>query len=352
MTGMTENASAHSPLVSVIIPTFNRASLLTTAIQSVLEQDGIDVEILVIDDGSTDGTTQILRPYIERQQIVYLRRDESKGPAAARNLGISSSRGEYICFLDSDDTLTGGSIRLRLSALQHRPEIGLLFSDYDETRLTDEGRVIACRNALANRKQLQLEARAHVEQVDGCLHLFGATLFHDLLVLRRLVWTGTVMIPRRVLQEIGLFNENYRIAEDMDLWFRIARRYKLAYLDKSTATYLLHGDGITNNFGLYYRSTVAVLESFMSDPAIPPSHKAKIRKKIAAYCYDLGAHHLAGNDYPEARCYYRKALRYDRCKLAHYGFFLFTILPVPIIAAVRSLRRAARGRLAVSGNSS
>jgi len=351
MTGIPEIPPASQPLVSVIIPTFNRASLLQSAIESVLDQDGVNAEIVVVDDGSTDSTSEMVRPYVDRKQIVYLRRTESKGPAAARNLGINTSRGNYICFLDSDDTFSSNSLRIRLSALQRRPEVGLLFSDYDEARLENKGRVISCRNALSGREQLQLEARSHVEEVDGNLHLFSSTIFHDLLVLRRLVWTGTVMIPRHVLQEVGSFSETHRIAEDIDLWFRIARRYKLAYLDKSTATYLLHGDGITNNFGLYYSSTVSVLSDFLASEEIPLAYKDKIERKVAAYCYDLGAHYLAQADYAQARRYYRKALRHDRRKLGHYGFTLFTLLPAPVIDAARSLRRVAKKRLRTAGHS-
>jgi len=351
MTGVPEIPPTSLPLVSVIIPTFNRASLLLSAIESVLDQDGVSTEIVVVDDGSTDGTAEMLRPYVDRKQIVYLRRTESQGPAAARNLGIDTSRGDYICFLDSDDTLSADSLRIRLTALQHRPEVGLLFSDYDEARLENGSRVISCRNALSAREQLQREARGHVEEVDGHLHLFSSTLFYDLLVLRRLVWTGTVMIPRHVLQEVGLFSETHRIAEDIDLWFRIARKHKLAYLDKSTATYLLHGDGITNNFALYYGSTVSVLADFLASAEMPLAYKDKIERKIAAYCYDLGAHYLTQTDYAQARRYYRKALRHDRRKFGHYGFTLLTLLPAPVLDVARSLRRAAKKRLQAAGNS-
>ncbi|HPI71773.1 MAG TPA: glycosyltransferase family 2 protein [bacterium] len=88
------------PLVSVVIPTFNRADLLPAAIDSVLGQTYERLEILVVDDGSTDHTMEVLRPYADRIRVIA---GEHRGPSAARNLGMRAATGEYLCFLDSDD---------------------------------------------------------------------------------------------------------------------------------------------------------------------------------------------------------------------------------------------------------
>jgi glycosyltransferase involved in cell wall biosynthesis len=103
--------------VSVVIPTYNRASLVRQSIQSALNQTYKDLEVLVVDDGSTDETYEAVKMYFEHPEVRYLRHEQNKGHQAARNTGIKNARGEYIAFLDSDDTWIPQKIDLQLSAL-------------------------------------------------------------------------------------------------------------------------------------------------------------------------------------------------------------------------------------------
>jgi len=115
--------------VSVIIPTYNCAQFITEAIESALMQTYTDIEIVVVDDGSTDNTKEILKPYIEKNFLTYIYQ-ENQGPGAARNTGIKAATGEYIAFLDADDTLTEDSVEKRINLIEGSSDIGLVFSDY------------------------------------------------------------------------------------------------------------------------------------------------------------------------------------------------------------------------------
>src|SRR4030042_1812239 len=114
------------PKVSVIIPTYNRAHFILEAIQSVLAQTYADYEIIVVDDGSTDNTKDVLRTYGDKLKYFY---QNNRGPAAARNLAISKSEGEYIAFLDSDDVWMPNRLEVQVPVLDDNPDLAFICSD-------------------------------------------------------------------------------------------------------------------------------------------------------------------------------------------------------------------------------
>src|SRR3990170_2838516 len=115
------------PKVSVIIPTYNREKYIVETLQSVFAQTFTDYEVIVIDDGSTDNTADVLRPYLDR--IVYIRKPNG-GQGSARNVGIKVAKGEYIAFLDSDDLWMPEKLELQVKYLDNNKDAGLVFTDY------------------------------------------------------------------------------------------------------------------------------------------------------------------------------------------------------------------------------
>jgi len=198
------------PRVSVLIPTYNHARFLPEALDSVLAQTFRDLEILVIDDGSTDATQAVIEAYAPA--IGYIRQAHA-GPAAARNRAIGASRGELLAFLDADDRWYPGKIAAQVSYLDAHPDVGVVFTKF---LVTDEA--------------------------GGPLYLYppafryGASAFEKLLV-----WPygsmNTAMVRRPCLEKIGLFDENLTGAEDWDLWLRLAPHYGFGYIDAVLATY-------------------------------------------------------------------------------------------------------------------
>lgn len=323
------------PEVSVIIPCFNSSETIEAAVGSILEQTGTRIEIVIVDDGSTDGTEILLKDYVERGLVTYLRQ-ENKGPAAARNLGIRNAKGEYICFLDADDTIQVNSIQDRLAVYKKYTGLGLLFTDYKKVickngnQVTWRGTDLLCINFLES------IVNNFIRSVDGDIYLFHKGIFYE-LVLFCFIWTGTVMIPKKVFSDVGYFNEGLRIAEDHDLWLRIACKYEIGFRAINTATYVLHDGGITKNIPLYYASSIRVRSQYL-DPVygLPEDYRKRLRKQIALYFFTIGYYYYEKDSYMEASRQFRQALIYNPLQLRYWLFLTISFLPKRF---VRELRR-------------
>lgn len=193
-------------MISVIIPAYNRAKLLTEAVGSVLEQKDVpeDVEIIVVDDGSTDNTTEALAALTGK--IAYIRHEHS-GVSKSRNLGISRSSGEWIAFLDSDDLWLPGKLRAQMK----------FFSDHPETLLCQTGEIWV-------RNGRRVNPRKYHEKPSG--YCFPS------LLERCLVSPSSVVVRRRVFDLVGLFDESLPACEDYDLWLRIGCRFHIGLVEK------------------------------------------------------------------------------------------------------------------------
>ncbi|QIT56556.1 glycosyltransferase family 2 protein [Aquisalimonas sp. 2447] len=131
-----------APLISIVTPTFNRAGYLPVAIDSVLAQTFPNLEYLIVDDGSTDNTSDVVNSY-DDERIRYFRQ-ENQGQSVARNVGIENSRGEFVCFLDSDDAWVPEKLQQQLEAFRAHPEAGVVYGDY--IFIDAEGDTLSMRN--------------------------------------------------------------------------------------------------------------------------------------------------------------------------------------------------------------
>lgn len=184
------------PLVSVVIPTFNRRDLVVEAVASVLSQRGADLETIVIDDGSTDGTEEALAPLADR--LCYLRRPQS-GVAAARNAGVRASRGEWVAFLDSDDLWRPGKLAAQMRYHEENPDC----------RVSQTG-------AVWIRNGVRVNPCAHHGPPSGDILLASLE--------RCLVSASAVILRRDLFDQAGGFDEGLTVCEDYDLWLRVAAR--------------------------------------------------------------------------------------------------------------------------------
>lgn len=191
-----------APRLSVIIPTFNRSELLLLALASVVAQTVRPHEIIVVDDGSTDATQDVLADFARQHADIELRvlRQENRGPSAARNAGVMAARGELIAFLDDDDIWLPPKTARQLEVFAKDPQLMLL----------------GCASNI-----LKLYGGIGLMQVREWSMLF-----------RNWFMTPTVMVRRDALLECGGFPEDMRQCEDYALWLRVAGRYKCAFLNE------------------------------------------------------------------------------------------------------------------------
>jgi glycosyltransferase involved in cell wall biosynthesis len=197
--------------ISVIIPTFNRASVLPRAIDSVLKQSHPADEIMVIDDGSTDETRQLIQQ--QYSEIIYINQP-NKGVSSARNTGIKNAKGNWICLLDSDDSWQPNKLEKQIRAIDENSEY--LLCHTNETWYRD-GKVL-------NQGKKHEKRGGHIFQ--HCLPLCSIS-------------PSSVMINKQLFDDIGLFDEDLMACEDYDMWLRICCQYPVLFIDEA----------LTNKFG-------------------------------------------------------------------------------------------------------
>ena len=264
-----------APLVSVIIPTYNRAAYLQKALQSVKEQTYQPLEIIVIDDGSTDDTRIMLEGCEVQLRYIY---QENKGISGARNTGIRNANGEYVAFLDSDDYWVPEKTAQQVALFKQHPEYGLVASRCASIRLDGSYRE---RNR-PGRSGWILE------------DLFKANFIR----------TSAAMVKKECFENIGLFDEELKECEEYDLWLRIAAQYPMGFIDKSLAVYVDNPEGMSTDSltGRLYR--LKVLEKQYLQNKIPANLYAQ---RIANTCHYIGRHYIKRGEKETGFSYLLKA---------------------------------------------
>lgn len=191
--------------VSVIIPSYNCGVLLPSALDSVIGQTYPPSEIIVVDDGSTDGTEGIIHSYANKDRIRYIKKDNG-GVASARNVGLQMSRYEWIAFLDADDLWLPDRLEKGIAIIRKVPHLKWVSGAFLEERIKGE-RI---------RRELSVYGRDFL--LDGCWF----RNFFDVFEKHTLFHTSTMLIHRSCFDDAGMFNEMMKRREDLDLWVRIA----------------------------------------------------------------------------------------------------------------------------------
>jgi glycosyltransferase involved in cell wall biosynthesis len=211
------------PEVSVIIPTYNRAHLIREAIDSVLKQTYRDFEIIVVDDGSTDNTREVIDSYID-PHIRYIYQ-ENQGVSGAMNTGILVSKAKYIAWLASDNVMLEESLQKQVDFMEQHPEIGFCYSQ--AYFMDEKGRPIWWRKARGDKKSCVRDGK---EEIMRLLFRGGS---------------GPNMICRYCFDEVGLFDTSLRVGEDIDMCLRLSRKYSAGYIAEPMGKARIHSKSIT-----------------------------------------------------------------------------------------------------------
>jgi len=308
-------SSQRIPRISVVIPTYNSASSLREAIESVLRQTYADFEIVVIDDGSTDDTGCVVRSFGDR--VCYWRQD-NRGVSAARNHGIKKSRGQYVAFLDSDDLWLPGKLAEQIPLLDRDPEIGLVYSDWT---------VVS--------EQIVLEPSYLSKLPAASGHVF------DELVQSGFILTSGTVVRRRCLEDVGDFDETLSIAQDYDLWLRICYRWKIALVNKPLVIKRSWDGSLSSNSLKTAAERIALFEKTLKNfPDMSPSRRRLVRRQLAINYWDVGYDRFDRMLLKEARKYLVSSLAYDWRNGRALGYLAASYLPGSLTRAIRAVKRA------------
>jgi glycosyltransferase involved in cell wall biosynthesis len=236
----------NKPLVSVIIPTYNRSALVPGAIDSVLLQTYSNHEVIVVDDASTDDTAERLQDRYG-QKIKYIKQSANTGPSAARNAGMHMAQGTYIAFLDDDDEWLPDKLSLQVPVMQQNPDVGVV---YCGCFLVDEGGAVI--------GQIKPEKRGYI--------------FNDLLHKNYLI-TSAALIRKELLEKTGGFDETLSACEDWDLWIRISQRCLIEYIDKPLLRYKGHRHNIHHDMHKMEKNTFMVFDKYLPAIDIPSRNR-------------------------------------------------------------------------------
>lgn len=239
------------PNVSVIIPVYNRERLIQRALDSVLDQSSLPDEVIVVDDGSTDRTREVLERYNDRITVVSL--PENSGPARARNEGVRYARNDWIAFLDSDDAWDTDKLSRQVAYLQRYPFYEIVQSD--EKWIRNDVQVNQCNH-----------------------HRKSAGWIFDRSLERCMISPSAVLVKKSLLIRYGNFDESYPVCEDYDLWLKISRYHPIGFVPGfSVVKYGGHGDQLSRSYAAVDRFRVSTLKSLLEIEHVP-----EFSEKIAA----------------------------------------------------------------------
>lgn len=291
--GYTDNSNLQDrPSVSVVLPTFNRAAALPRAIDSVLKQ-GFSLELIVVDDGSTDGSADVVKRYGDTLKYVP---QTNAGPSVARNTGLDLARGQFVAFLDSDDEWGDGSLRQRIDLLQGFPEIDLVFSDFANVEGSSHTTHFKSRPTYPNLRGAPLGNDAF-RLVDS----LGAVI-SDILVQ-----TSTVVVRRSAVGDTR-FDASLRYGEDWDFWIRLAVHSAFAYIDRPLVRRHLEGANLSQAHELAAPSECRMWQG-LSDLALSRAHAAMVRARLAGAHFDQGYALERNAEFGRATAHYARAFR-------------------------------------------
>lgn len=217
--------------ISVVIPTYNRASFVCDAVESTLVQSYDDHEIIVVDDGSTDDTKERMTAF--GGKVRYLAQ-QNRGPSAARNAGILHAKGDYIAFCDSDDRFLPDKLEKQMCYLREHPTCKFLYTWY--YNVNETGKITKLRKPLSCQSREQLQ--------------------YYLFTRRFTIRTSTVLIQKECFNTVGLFNEKYWYSQDWDMWLRLAHAYHGHCLEEPLVEYRFHGDNRSSHHVRIYHPEI------------------------------------------------------------------------------------------------
>ena len=320
------------------MPTFNSEAFVEESIRSVLKQSEPDLELILADDGSTDGTLEVVnRLAAEDHRIVVCPPVRTGSSGAARNRGLAFARGRHIGFLDDDDLYHPQKVKQAESFLESFPDVDIVFHDYVSFSEDVNG-------TEGDLKQAQFSARAagYLKEAGENAYLCDEHFYVFMSVQLIAFHTSALMFRRTLLDSGALhFREDLRVGHDIQLWLWLARRYRIAFLDQVLSYYRQRQGSLTSDAVQRIRDSIQVhTENLEGGKELFTDDQVKLcQSKLAGKYFDLGYEYFCRSERREARNAYRKSMSTD-FRMRTLVAYLKTLAPEFLVACRRGDKTA------------
>ena len=249
------------PKISIVIPAYNAESTITETIESVQKQTFSDFEVIIVDDGSTDKTVEVINNiHDERIKVISY---ENGGNALARNRGIKNAKGEFIAFIDADDMWTPDKLELQLAALEKYPEAGIAYS------------------------WTYFKYEKEEDSYADCSSFFEGNVYRDLLVKNFLQNGSNPLIRKQVIDSIGFFNPTLKCSVDWDFYLRLAAKCNFVLVQKPQVIYRQSSNSITSKTDVMKKYMLIVIDRAFTEA---PKELQHLKKQSIAWVHNYIAH--------------------------------------------------------------
>lgn len=362
-----------APRISVIIPTYNREGYIADAIDSVLQQTCGDFEVIVVDDGSTDGTRERVAAYGEKVRYIFT---SNRGVGHARNLGMAHARGEFLAFLDSDDVLYPYMLELESRLLDLHPDVGLVYGEmsaFDDNGYFDRYHLKAYHNSAYRDPAVTYDrifersvALGELPDLRGVLAREDAGFLErrayignifDAYLVNIIVFQNNMLMRRNLVQTVGFRNERVKYYEELDYILRISRTHRVCFVDVPTYKLRFHAGQISSTSGtdghhVWLRKQQELLRlvkrQMFADGLYYQAHRARLDRCLSRLHRAVAVPLMLANvPRPKSRVYSRRArMHLARCAQLRHSYptlWCLTFAPVALRRFAVSLIEAARG---------
>jgi glycosyltransferase involved in cell wall biosynthesis len=242
---MSELGESNAELVSVIVPSYNMARFLAQAVESALGQTYQDLEVVIVDDGSTDDTTEVVEQWAGNARVRVVRQ-KNGGLSDARNKGIAAAHGSFVALLDADDIWLPEKLSRQMPLFHGHPEIGVVYSDYE--RMDGEGRPLP----------------------KGPTHMHRGWISAPLLI-DNFVSASTAVVRRQCFERQGGFDISLRTGEDYEMWLRLSVEWQFDFTPEATLRYRTWSGQMSRDFRARYATGINIMRKFLEqNPGVVP----------------------------------------------------------------------------------
>lgn len=328
--------TTNSAKIDVVLPAYNGSKLIPKALESALAQE-VPLRIIVVDDGSTDDTAEVARSYGPQVTVI---RQENRGVSGARNTGLAAATAPYVALLDQDDVWAPGKLARQLALIEAHPDVGIVFTDM---RLEEPGGKIVEDGFLRTTGPY---AALEGTPLGGNAVLFGPEL-GEAVVRFNFISPSTTLVRRQALQDIGGFDEAFRLCDDAECWMRLLVHSRGIAIEECLVLSLVWEGNASRKWGRMLAERLQMGEKSGRQPELfPPGTAAHFQRERPVTLYRIGVVDLNAGSIASARTHFRQSLQ-DKWSWSAAAGVASTLMPPFLRRGLLRAKRAAGIRWAI-----